>query len=945
MPHFSTSPRLPLLATLAAVALSNTVAGHAAWENAWRTSAPPALSVAYPAMGPNRSIAFAADGDIVLGGQGSEFDYQVTRLGSDGTLRWSIKLPDLAGAAPAQAWKTLATDDGGAVVSLSLTEFPTTARISPDGRVLWERPIGTSNIREMTGNRIAARTCSAIYVFDGLDGSIRWKSGITTQSHCDLQVDSNSMIYVTSVAAGTIRLVKLDSNGNALWDVPSGFVEGTTVSVVAVDATQTYLLSDSELRAYRQTDGSQTWTLPVSAESTIVMSADATPEPIVLDSTTARRIAADTGSERWSAAIVSPFRAISAGSSLLIQNASSLASLDAGSGDQNWSSALPASDGAGHTLEWQAIGIGADNAAISVATLPRTKLLASTAFMLPIGLSSGASLPPLSIEASSSVPEPMTVSAGDAIISAAYSGSAANGSEIRVRSVDASTGATNWERVEALALGAAGFYGEGFPPSVAVSADVVAVVATLKRHFSQGQNEGALEVFLLDRTTGTVLWSKTLHETDQGESATTGPRIDTDGNPYVDIRSSEPCGIGSRCNYHRLYKFARVDGSVAWTRETVSDYFDLVGNDVLMPGPFEGSTATLKRLAGSDGSELWSTDELTGETTIFTFQATDPQHVILFGASHRAKIDVTSGATIWSVDGANINCPSSCFSYDRITLVDGDIVSVGEGGGVPYLSRYHSDGSGILDEWTLPPNNPILRSTATRVRELPSGELAVAMGRSVRSTDLWIGFLARVDASSGAILSQQARDHGAMWLGPLGTFAHPIVVPDTLHSIMQFGRFDAGPEGVTQGVAWVDTTIENHGDLFASLVGDAHVNEDGTLGFRATVSFHGDAPLSGATLLVSLPLHDGKALATCSVIDASHCVVDDRYNNLVVTFDVQPGGSIELSGQIDDLRGPERTWVAVGTHGPTSLDESDTTNNFARIQVDRSLFRNGFESP
>jgi hypothetical protein len=59
---------------------------------------------------------------------------------------------------------------------------------------------------------------------------------------------------------------------------------------------------------------------------------------------------------------------------------------------------------------------------------------------------------------------------------------------------------------------------------------------------------------------------------------------------------------------------------------------------------------------------------------------------------------------------------------------------------------------------------------------------------------------------------------------------------------------------------------------------------------------------------------------------------------------MQPGGRIDLTGQIRDTGGNDPAVLAAIVAGPVGLNELNTLDNGVRTQVNQSLFANGFES-
>ncbi|MEO5626682.1 MAG: hypothetical protein ABIQ70_11800, partial [Dokdonella sp.] len=102
--------------------------------------------------------------------------------------------------------------------------------------------------------------------------------------------------------------------------------------------------------------------------------------------------------------------------------------------------------------------------------------------------------------------------------------------------------------------------------------------------------------------------------------------------------------------------------------------------------------------------------------------------------------------------------------------------------------------------------------------------------------------------------------------------------------------------------------------------------------------------LLGARLHGSLPWPSGITAATCTTQAASNCAVTTLSGNLDARFDIQSGGSIDVSGDVQALDGGENASLDAMAYGPMGLSEQETLNNFASVSMTQSLFFDGFDA-
>lgn len=949
MRHQLTTPifhRLTALLCLSAAA--GIASAETVWQNDWTYQAPPAFSRHVAGY---TSVDFAADGAVVIGGVNQSLaEFQTSRLGNDGSVRWSANF-DYFGSGDYYASSALvADDDGGAFVSLAESYPPKIARFDASGNLSWTRHALAKRLVKLPGTRLAAFNCSELIVLDGSNGDVLWRKGIPRPSSCspsdeDVLSDGTGTIYLSYVANGTLVSIRLNPDGTqagTLATIPTG---GLNAYVIGLAGAHIYYQIGSELRSYQLSDGMLSWAVDIGAGNGATLSADANPEPIVIGSSVIQRLRAANGSLIWGRAFsnISLFSVVQG--AVVFRADENLVKLDSGTGATAWTSSLPNVDASGHTIVWQRLGGLANNTLTGVGNLNYGPGVVLPKLVLqPIDFSNGALLTEASVQDVSQGLLGTSVADGNQAVSAAFA-LTPFASQLRVRSVDTASGSTQWESTRDIPLGSQGF-STIYTPDVAVGDSAIAVVSTLTLPAFPNSPYGALQIDLFDRATGSAVWSSQLHEVEQGESRTWGPKLDADGNVYVDIETSIPCGFDSRCGYHRLYKLSKLDGAVLWSRDDARGNYEIFGNDVLMPSSSFDATASLRRLSGTDGSEIWATSELTGDVAgsgTYGLIRLDDQHVNLLGSMHNAKINVASGATVWSVVNQPYNCAPTCSVNDGIILSNGDLFQVGEGGSVPYLRRVHNDGSGTVEEWHPSGNPALLRSNLTRIWKAPSGDLQVTLAQTLRSTGVYLGFIAHLDPVNGNLSGFQSRGAFPVDEGSSGSLFSFMDAPS--ENEVLYGSLRQSPTlPTTTSTGLFDTTVTTHGDLVASLsLDDDNPSAGGSLGFHLTVSYSGDQALVGAHLIASLPGHGSAGPLDCSVMSAGNCVTDARFGGINASFDIQPGGSVTISGELLDLESAEQGWIGVGTYGPTSLSEPDTINNLARAAVIQSLFRDGFE--
>lgn len=150
---------------------------------------------------------------------------------------------------------------------------------------------------------------------------------------------------------------------------------------------------------------------------------------------------------------------------------------------------------------------------------------------------------------------------------------------------------------------------------------------------------------------------------------------------------------------------------------------------------------------------------------------------------------------------------------------------------------------------------------------------------------------------------------------------------------------------IAYGVALLDTSIKASGNLSIDVALDAdRVAPGDAVAFEVTADYHGDASIEGAALIMRLPWSGGVRNVTCETIAAATCTLDLRDGQVNATIDMAAGAGVAIRGEIDVLPAGELLAATAMVTGPLGLAEADTLDNFARVEILQSLFRNGFEA-
>jgi hypothetical protein len=469
---------------------------------------------------------------------------------------------------------------------------------------------------------------------------------------------------------------------------------------------------------------------------------------------------------------------------------------------------------------------------------------------------------------------------------------------------------------------------------------------------------GSSWVAVVDNATGALRWSVLLPDLGQGETIGLEPIADADGNVYFSTASrmyGPGCASGTACPVLKLYKLAAANGTVLWN---ASDYpgvplwdvfppklFQVIGLDVLQFGSLYSSLddVSIRRRSGVDGSIVWTRTE--DPRDIRAVYAAADGDLIVSGSVSWTKLDASTGATVWSAD-----CDNACGNYDQILLADGNLLSVGQvritdAEYLPKVSLLRNDGSGTFEHWQLDSApTPYQGANALQVRQNAAGEVWLRMYRYSRDSKAGLTLLAPFDVASGTLGDQQVVARKQVDIGGDTDYVDFLSAPADGSLLLDIWGAH-GLSATTSGNLQLDTHITARGDIQVALnTEQASVAPGDTLGFLATISYQGDAPVDGAAFDLYSPWPGGLVDLDCTVVSASDCTLDARTGNLHATFDLLPGAVVSISGRMKVLADTEEiSMLTAVAYGPVGLAEPDTRNNFAGSVANDRLFADGFE--
>lgn len=949
---------------VAGAALANPAGAGEIWRNDFVVSAPPTLDAFVPSAAPLKpaaAVAFADGGDVVYGALApNALDVEVVRVRADGSVRWSFAFDTTVAIAA-----LLADGDGGATVAYADPEDDDRANrivhVGADGQLGWSRTLPSGWLARISTGRIASAGRSRLSVLDTSTGDVIWQRVLSRASYGDaggLVVDAASNLYVSAPSGnGAFRTLKYDADGTLLWSATT--TDSDRGGVVAVGTGTLYVRAGFDVRALDVADGNVAWSSFVGDAAIVRLSADSSAEPIVATASGITRLVAGDGTTRWNKPLADILGIDVLDDALLVATSSRRARLDPDNGAIVWSAVY----GDGPRLP---LGVGArsGNEARAIARPAATAPGIARAIDERIDLASGATVASTDVAAIDHGVDATSVLDADGRVLDAGASQHADGPRLQLRAIDGASGTELWRTNDAIAPPGNAFAPalSRARPAVASGGDVVAVVQVLGDGGLCASNAAWTRVAAYARADGTRRWVSWLRDADALYCPyASEPVVDATGNTFVSIVTLVSCPVAPSlgCQRRTLYKLAAADGAVLWRHDEAVDAgieglvlspapLTLVDGDVVLAGGFLDAPATALRVAGADGSIVWGSHVFDGLRPGDTLDRLGDGSLVAYGGTDSsyswARLDVATGNATWTNTVSWVPCyDAGCNGYGAsLILPGGDKIVPFQRDYAPWLKRQHNDGSGTVDEWMLGESSPILSSSVSQVLRDPDGQLHVYLRRRHRFTGS-ATFLAALDAQ-GALLGQQAVYAYDGDLTDASSYPAPLAMP-AANRLLAHTVATRLPSPTTAGVALYDTSVTAHGNLALTLDADrTQVAADMPLAFHLHVTYAGDAPIAGARLVANLPWASGIAGATCAVQSGGDCTLDTRTGNVRATFDLAPGGTVDVSGSVRVLDADGETpAMTATTYGPTGLSESDTIDNFARVDLIQSLFVDGFD--
>lgn len=949
-----------VLASLIVLALPiSAMAQSVIWSSPWTVRAAPwVLPNSFVATGSPAfvSTAMAADGDVLIGGVSFNQDFRIDRVSSNGDIRWSAYAPN-----DFDYWSgvgaMLPTADGGAFVTMGDPQYTSNTllvRIGPDGSILWLSEESAWSLAMPTQQTVVTAGYGAVTEFDAITGAVLWQYVNNNVLPASVATDGAGNVFA-EVGNGTgVDAIGLDSIGQIHWQVT---VDNTTTAddkAVAVSSGLVFLNTSSGVLVLHSDDGSTAWN---ATQAMVVAMAGSPAEPIVVGNGSIQRLAAADGHAVWTQTFSGSvsFASFTDGE-ILVGSGNTLTALDPDTGAVLWPATIPAQDGNGHSLQLLTAGTDGGSNIDAVASAGYGEPL----FLQPIDSQTGQlqTSPAITAMTTEGVYAADSVEEDSGHIASVALDLNAGTPEIRVRRLDSSTGATLWESVQALD----GLSTPAFPAIASGSGMIVAVVAENRGSESSSSSHGFTWVGAFDGQTGNLRWQRILQDPGtqylgQQYTHASAPIVDPAGDTYVAYGTNISCATNQDPNctnaQQTLVKLAAADGSTLWRFDNASpgpqyqvfpQDFTLSGDDVVVNGPFSGALYSHDAidLSGSDGSLRWTSDAFGGGGQGWFLSAPDGS-LIGISANNWVKADAASGAVAWTNSRiAPLPCKTGCNIYDQVVAPNGDYFAAGEADLMPFVDFLPAVQGGIEKQWRLDSAYTGLRSFVTRIASDTAGNIWLKLHRHFRHGAAGIDFLAQLDPSSGTVLSQQALAGFSEF--PFAEQSIPSFLSAPENNRLEAFTYASGPPtSSTSGVALLDTTMHTTGDLSIRVMADhAVAHPDDTIGFHVVATYSGNGPITGAHIIADpsgLGLPTGLACASQS---AANCAVSSPLGIVNASFDIQPGGQVDISGQITVSKAPGQLILPALVYGPIGLGEHDTLNNFYALSLADEIFADGF---
>ena len=941
------------------------------WRNDWLGQQPPSLANYFPGIASlvpgSAPIAFGPNADILLGGNSLSFDdIQVVRMDSSGAIRWSTNFTATVDSAFVGTGTLIATEDGGALLTLgdfSVASGTAIARVNPDGTIRWLSKVQAGQLARPSSQVDVTSGCSTVTAFDDTTGQTLWQYSVSYDRHCTgggITADGMGNVYAifpkpaTTAPVPGFQVIKFNAPGHVVWS--RDFSQPTTLATTPVYASASLLFvnTDTGLSALRTSDGSTAWDSPGATAEGFAGNPS---EPVVVQADTIQRLRTEDGQPLWSTAINQYPIFVSAPGSLILVggNDGALSRIDPQTGSVLWSTKLPTKDANDNDLNFFAVE--SIDAATLLVTAQSTNFTygAPPVFLQRVQAESGQLL-------TSATASNIAQGAGyfgtslqenDGHVVTAASSRGTTSPWIRIRRIDGNGGQQLWESTQPLSAN---------PASLDItSANGVAVVGSAQIQGDAPNSAGSVWVGAFDEQDGHLIWQRTYQQIGQLRTYASAPVIDASGNVYIAYGTYVSCQQFPNygfCPQQSLLKLAAANGDVLWQHDAFSttylssgpvqqvfaQNFSLLGADVVLTGTLVPQVPghDLVALSSTDGSEQWTSDLFAGKGAYGTFPSNDGNFIALgFGAW--SKIDPGTGNALWSNPSIPFDCQAVCNIYANLEMPNDDIYYVGEADWKPYVKRVPASQGAAEQVWRLEPNDASLRSDVTEISKDAAGHIWFRLNRTLRGGTSGVAFLAEFDPTTGTLTRQQALD--AYGINPLTASINPVLLgaPESnLLTLLTFPQFAPAP--TTIGNAQIDTTPVQNGDLSIAVTTDrAKVSAGDVLMFHFVVSYSGNAPISGAHMFAELPWTSIAAGVACQVQSAANCIIDNRSQTLYATFDIQPGGQVDVSGQVLVSGGLDTPQLLATVYGPTGLVEQNTINNFSRAALTQDIFANGFD--
>jgi hypothetical protein len=894
------------------------------WRTPWVANEPPTFHLP-PYPGPDSyGVAFADNGDVLLGSYdylGSS-DVFVTRFGIDGTLRWN-------GVAhgPSPALAIVPAADGGAFATFSTTGRGYAARFDADGHTLWARDGTASWIAPIDTERVAVADCQSASLLDAATGVVRWYRLVAQNYGCisgGMAVDASTIYTIAPRAAGPLylgqRFAAFDLEGTVRWQRDVDAI-AEDASLLGIGGPNAYLGASDETIAVRTSDGSIAWRAPATGR----LLAGASRDAIVDSPDGLERLDASDGHVRWTAPVgahADPAALI--GDAILAVTSGGLSRVDPETGAIVWTVPLPKDSPDGHELHWIAMG-GLANGAFSIVAFTYDM----QSFVQRVDFASGALAGTV---AAPSIEKGIAGSAereGSDIV-----GMHLDNDVLHMIDIGADAGEVRWTARTPIDLPGTSY---DFDSAYTIGPSRVAVAIPFTGEDSTPPPSGGLVcVVAYDRATGDKAWGVALYDAGELEPAVSTPLVNAAGDVIVPIGMlGPPWG-----NHQAIIKLAGTDGTVAWRIDNTLSSNGVnpptlvpVGDDFLVHGPFDDSSATLRRFSGGDGSVQWESSVFP-DTGVASVYRIDDTRIVAIAASTAiykwAMLDAATGTALWTSTAA-CGADASCYVIGGVGTTDGDVTLPAMLGASDALTQLGGDGSGSIESWPVADTSPDLVTRLDLAGE-GDGLLGFVLRRSGSRMGSG-GWYGQLDPRSGDVSFQNFAGL------PVGTIASGSLITAAIAPA-------ARPSGVD--FSRVDMTISAHGNLVASVTIDRNeVSPGQALGFRLTATYTGDAALPGANLRGILGWPSGATDLSCTGTGISNCVLDSTVDrNIDATFDIEPGGEIDVTGRIlviDDFPATSQRWIGMRVVGPPELDETGTIDNFAQAVAVQALFASGFD--